>query len=75
MEEISVCIIDEATQIPEIEILKPLTYGVKTLVLLGDPFRNLIVDNYSYSVSIHIIISIIEIINSDKIIHFGIILI
>ncbi|XP_033212823.1 probable helicase senataxin isoform X2 [Belonocnema kinseyi] len=41
--KISVCIIDEATQISEIEILKPLTYGVNTLVLLGDPFRSLIV--------------------------------
>ncbi|XP_033212819.1 helicase sen1-like isoform X2 [Belonocnema kinseyi] len=43
--EISICIIDEATLIPEIEILKPLTFGVKTLVLLGDPFKILVSEN------------------------------
>ena len=33
---ISLCIMDEATQILEFEALKVLSFGVKTLVLLGD---------------------------------------
>lgn len=35
-QEISVCIVDEATQCAEAETLIPLMLGVRTLVLVGD---------------------------------------
>lgn len=37
--EISVCIVDEATQSCEAETLIPLRLGIKTLVLVGDPMQ------------------------------------
>ena len=36
---IPICIVDEAAQVDEINILKPLSFGVKKLVLLGDTHK------------------------------------